>query len=71
MNLPTDEVTALKSLVGCKDIIIQKYDKLNSVIIVNRDSYVNKIKEIFIDFRRFDKLSISQGKVHNFNYILY
>ena len=47
-NLPTDEVTALKSLVVCKDIIILKSDKGNSVVIVNRDSYVNIIKEILL-----------------------
>ena len=32
LNLPTDEVTALKSSVGCKDIVIQKSDKGNSEV---------------------------------------
>ena len=35
LNLPTDEVTALKYMVACKDIIIQKFDRRYSVVIVN------------------------------------
>ena len=66
MNLPRGEVTALKSCVGCKDVIIQKSAKDNSVVIVNRDSYVNKIKEILIDSGKFEKLSIPPGKEYNF-----
>ena len=41
LNLSRDEYNALKNLSSLKNIIIQKSDKENSVVVMNRDDYIN------------------------------
>ena len=48
-NLPKAEFDALKILLKNKDIIIQKADKGNTVVILNRKDYVWKTKNILND----------------------
>ena len=45
-NLPKEEFDALKILLKNKDIIVQKADKGNTVVILNRKDYVCKMKNI-------------------------
>ena len=48
-NLPKAEFDALKILLKNKDIIVQKADKGNTVVILNRKDYVCKMKNILND----------------------
>lgn len=65
-NLTTDEVSALRTLITCKDIIIQKSDKGNSVVLVDKNTYVNKIKSLLTDSGKFEKMEIPPGKDYNY-----
>ena len=48
-NLPKAELDALKILFKNKDIMIQKADKGNTVVIWNKKDYVRKMKNILND----------------------
>ena len=67
-NLPPDEVEALKSLLAEDAIVIQKSDKGNSVVILDKEAYVEKVLEIISDTTKFKKLKVKQGK--DYNYII-
>ena len=55
----------LKNLIKNRDLIIQKADKGNTVVILNKNDYISKIKIILSDSCKFQKLSIDQNKVLN------
>ena len=64
-NLPKAEFDALKILLKNKDIIVQKVDKGNTVIILNKKDYVCKMKNILHDSSRFHKVYIDYDKSLN------
>lgn len=65
-NLTRAETLALKSLRENKEIVIQKSDKGNSVVILNRVDYNQKMVEILSDSTKFRKLDLKQGKLYNY-----
>ena len=67
-TLTADEVSALKSLMQDDSIIIQKSDKGNSVVLLDKPSYVERVNEILADTSKFQKLRIKNGK--DYNYII-
>ena len=48
-NLPKTEFDALKSLIRNKELIIQKANKGNTVVLLNRKDYISKMKLILDD----------------------
>ena len=64
-NLPKAEFDALKSLIRNKELIIQKADKGNTVVILNRKDYISKIKLILADTSKFKKIQTDDSKVLN------
>ena len=46
LNITRDELKALKDLLSRKDIIIQKADKGNSVVILNKSDDIKRMTEI-------------------------
>ena len=64
-NLTSPEFKALKRLSKNKDIVNQKADKGNSVVILDKCSYISAIKEILNDNSKFSKLDIPAGKEIN------
>ena len=52
---------ALKNLIN-RDIVIQK---ANTVVTLNKNDYISKMKSILSDSSKFQKLSIDQNKVLN------
>ena len=64
-NLPKVEFDALKILRKNKDIIVQKADKGNTGVILNRKDYVCKMKNILNDSSKFHKVYIGHDKVLN------
>ena len=65
-NLSKEEFTALQSLSKNKDLIIQKSDKGNSVVIVQRQDYLKKMNDILSDQRKFSKVSLKDDILLNF-----
>ena len=54
-NLSKEEFDALKSLLENNDVIVQKPDKGNTVVILNRKDYVCKMKNILNDKSKCQK----------------
>ena len=61
-NLSEIELQALNSLLQNKDIIIQKADKGNAIVVINKDAYEKKMKAIISDRSKFGKLDIQEKK---------
>ena len=64
-NLTSSEFKALKRLSKNKDIVIQKADKGNTVVILDKCSYISAIEEILNGNSKFSKLDIPAGKEIN------
>ena len=62
LNITPDELKALKGLSSRKVFIIQKADKGNSVVILNKSDY---IKRMLSDTDKFKKLNVKPGKEIN------
>ena len=56
LNLSHPEYETLKKLSDCKDIVIHKSDKGNSVVIVDRAAYLQRLQEMVDDTSKFEKL---------------
>ena len=65
-NLPPREVEALKTLLRDDTIIIQKSDKGNSVVVLNKIDYTARMHELLSDRTKFRELNIAEGKDYNF-----
>ena len=61
-NLTHSEFKALKYLSKNKNIVIQKADKDNTVMILEKCSYISAIEEILNDNSKFSKLNIPASK---------
>ena len=66
LNLSRPEYDALKKLSSNKDIVIQKSDKGNSVVVVNRLDYLNRMQEMVDDVTKFEEVRVDEGKDYNF-----
>ena len=53
---------ALKGLSTNKNLIIQKLAKGNSVVLLNRNDYIEQMKGMLSDSSKFKKLEIKLGK---------
>ena len=65
-NISKEEHVVLKDLSANKDLIIQKSDKDNSVVKLNRNDYIKRLNEMLSDSRKFKKRNIKPGKEINF-----
>ena len=65
-NLSKEELTALINLSKNKDIIIQKSDKGNSVVIVNKGTYIKRMENLLSDQREFEKVTLKNDIFLNF-----
>ena len=62
-TLSKEEHLALKDLIENRDLVIQKTNKGKTVVILNKNDYISKMKVILSDSSKFQKLSIHQNKV--------
>ncbi|XP_057293867.1 uncharacterized protein LOC130622418 [Hydractinia symbiolongicarpus] len=67
-SLPANEFKALQDLMNRDDIVIQKADKGNTVVLLNKDSYIVAVESLLDDDTKFAKLNIPPGK--DINYII-
>ena len=66
LNISKEEHLALKRLSTNNDLIIQKSDKGNSVVLLNRNDYIKRLNEMLSDSSKFKKLNVKPGKEINF-----
>ena len=64
-NLSREEVKALNNFVKNKDLVIQKADKGNNVIVLNRSDYISKLGKILEDTSKFKRVNIEERKALN------
>ena len=57
-NLSDEELEALDRLSKNKDLLIQKADKGNSVVLVDRDVYIKHMENILKDNTKFEKVDV-------------
>ena len=61
-NFSSGEAKALRNLTKQKDIIMQKPDKGNTIVILDKESYIEKMKELLSDPSKFEYLEILPDK---------
>ena len=65
-NLSKEELAALASLSKNKDIVIQKSDKGNSVVIVDKETYIKRMENLLSDERKFERVTLKNDTFLNF-----
>ena len=65
-NLSNDEFIALQNLSKTIDLIIEKSDKVNSVVIVDRQDFIKKMDNILSDQTKFFIVNLKDGTLLNF-----
>lgn len=65
-NLSESEFQALRNLSSNLDIVIQKSDKGNSVVLVDKVAYIERVKSLLTDPSKFQTLDIDNDKKLNF-----
>ena len=61
-SLNVGETFSLKTLSKNKNLIIQKSEKGNSIVLVNKIDYLDKMYNILSDFKRIVKFSVVDYK---------
>ena len=64
-SLSREEVKALNNLAKNNDLVIQKADKDNNIIVLNRSDYISKLSKILEDTSKFKRVNIEEGKALN------
>ena len=65
-NLSENELIAFQNFSKNKNLIIQKYDKVNSVVNVDRQNYPKKMGNILIDQEKLIRVNLKDGTLLNF-----
>ena len=65
-NLSKDEFIAFQNLSKNKNLIIQKSDKENSVVTVDRHDYIKKMENILSDQNKFTRVNLKDNILLNF-----
>ena len=61
-NSTTSKFKALRHLSKNKNIVVHRADKGNTIVIIDKISYISAIKEILNDHTKFSNLDIPAGK---------
>ena len=64
-NIAPDELKALKDLSSRNNIITQKADKGNSVVILSKSNYIKRMTEMLLDIDKSQKLNVKPRKEIN------
>ena len=65
-NLSKEELKALHNLRKQKHLAIQKVDNGRTVVITDKNAYINKMKGIVSDTTKFEQINIEEEKQLNF-----
>lgn len=69
-NISQNEYVAFLNLIENKEIIIQKADKGNNTVILNKQDYIEKINEILGDNTKFEKALFENKDNKELRYLL-
>ena len=61
-NLSAEEISSLKALMRKKNIIIQKADKGNTIVITDKEKYIEGVKRAISDSNKFVQLDTTPDK---------
>ena len=64
-NFSKEELKALDNSVKNKDIVIQKVDKGNNVVILNRSDCISKLSKILENTSKFKRVNVKQAEDSN------
>ena len=64
-NLSKSEFNALKKLSNNNDLIVQKADKGNCVVIINKDAYLQSINNILADRTKFEPITFRKDDLNH------
>ena len=64
-HLPKEEFLALQNLRKNKKIVIQKSNKGHSVVIVDKEDYLDKIKKLLNDTQKFEETNLKNDGILN------
>ena len=62
-NITTEERNALLELASLDDIVVQKSDKGNLVVIFDKDTYLGKMRVLLSDTNKFIELYLDDDKI--------
>ena len=65
-NLSKEELKALHNLRKQKHLVIQKADNGSTIVITEKNFYINKMKWIFCNTTKFEQINIEEEKQLNF-----
>ena len=65
-NFTKEKLVALTNLSKNKDIVIQKFDKGNFAVIVDKVTYIKKVENLLSDQRKFEKVTLKNDAFLNF-----
>ena len=65
-HLSKEEFLALQNLRKNKNIVIQKSDKGNSVVVIDKADYLDKMDNLLNDTRKFEKINLKNDGILNF-----
>ena len=65
-NLSKEDLAGLTGLSKNKDIVIQKSDKGNSVVIVDKETYITRMENLLSDQRKFEIVTSKNDAFQNF-----
>ena len=65
-HLSKEEFLALQNLRKNKNIVIQKSDKGNSIVVVDKANYLDKMGNLLNDTRKFEKIDLKNDGILNF-----
>ena len=64
-NLLDEELKALKNLFENMDLVIQKADRGNTIVILNKDDCVSRLNPVLDGTSKFQKVRVEEGKALN------
>ena len=65
-HLSKEEFLSLQNLCKSKDIVMQKSDKGNSVVVDDKADYLDKMDNLLNDTRKFEKIDLKNDGIFNF-----
>ena len=65
-NLSAEEINSLKALMRNKNIIIQKADKGNTVVVTDKEKHIEGVKLAISDSNKFVQINTTPGKYFSY-----
>ena len=64
-NLSDEEIKALKNLIENNDLVIQKTNKRNTIVVLHKNNYISRLHWILDDTSKFKSPLVEEGEALN------